>query len=325
VGKVIDLIGQKFGRLTVIERAPDHITPSGHKEVMWVCKCECGGIKIARGTKLRSGDVRSCGCLQKEIQEERALNLIGQKFGRLTVIKRVENNINKKGEQRSAWLCACECGKCIVVTGDKLKTGNTKSCGCLQKDVARKNMMTTRTKTDYTQIGLERRTINKYDLSGEYGIGYTSNCNEEGINYFYFDLEDYDKIKDYHWHFQNGYIAAKDFHKNYNTCVKLHRLIMNPPPEKEVDHIYHKQYDNRKSELRIVNGTQNRWNVKGKRDLSSKKYRGVQKRGQKYRVSINYNKQRIYIGNYDTFEEAVEARQQAEEKYYGEYRYQEAE
>lgn len=323
MNKIVDLTGQKFGRLTVVERAADHILPCGHKEVMWVCECECGGIKIARGAKLRSGDVKSCGCLQKEIQEKRALNLTGQKFGRLTVIKKVENNVNAKGGQRSAWLCECECGKRIVVTGDKLKNGNTKSCGCLQKEKAAKSLKEIHKKIDYHIINASKRKQNTYDLSGDYGIGYTSNANDDGINYFYFDLEDYDKIKNYCWSFANNYVVANSLDKKCN--IRMHRLIMDAPDDKVVDHKRHTTYDNRKENLRVVTPAQNTRNIKKNRDMVNKKYVGVQQRGKKYRAQINFDNNRYYLGTFDTFEEAVKARQQAEEKYYGEYRYQEAE
>ena len=59
----------------------------------------------------------------------------------------------------------------IVVGGDNLKSGSTKSCGCLAKEIRSKI----------------HKKYNQYDLSGEYGIGWTSNTNEE----FYFDLEDF--------------------------------------------------------------------------------------------------------------------------------------
>jgi hypothetical protein len=58
---MIDLAGQLFGRLTVVSRAG---TAGG--EVLWACKCECGGRKNVRGYCLRKGLTRSCGCLQKE-------------------------------------------------------------------------------------------------------------------------------------------------------------------------------------------------------------------------------------------------------------------
>jgi len=59
--KVIDMTGQKIGRLTVIERMP-----KAHKNAYWKCRCDCGNETTVRGTLLRYGSVKSCGCLQKE-------------------------------------------------------------------------------------------------------------------------------------------------------------------------------------------------------------------------------------------------------------------
>ncbi len=61
------------------------------------------------------------------------IDLTGQKFGRLTVIKRVENT----DDGRIKWLCLCECGKKIIVQAGSLKGGNTKSCGCFHKEQAK--------------------------------------------------------------------------------------------------------------------------------------------------------------------------------------------
>lgn len=64
MGKKVNLIGQRFGRLVVIEEAPRH--PSGH--AMWICKCDCGNTtQPIMGSDLRSGKVQSCKCLRNEL------------------------------------------------------------------------------------------------------------------------------------------------------------------------------------------------------------------------------------------------------------------
>lgn len=60
-GKVKDLTGQRFGRLTVIERVENHGT-----EVAWKCQCDCGNTTKVSGHNLLRGATRSCGCLHKE-------------------------------------------------------------------------------------------------------------------------------------------------------------------------------------------------------------------------------------------------------------------
>lgn len=61
-----------------------------------------------------------------------ALNLLGQKFSRLTVIGRATNSA--KGQAH--WICKCECGTVGVIAGTNLRSGATKSCGCLNKEAA---------------------------------------------------------------------------------------------------------------------------------------------------------------------------------------------
>lgn len=65
----IDLAGKKFGKLTVIKKS--HKDKRG--EWYWLCKCDCGNLKTVSGFKLRSGNTKSCGCLQKEIRESGVL------------------------------------------------------------------------------------------------------------------------------------------------------------------------------------------------------------------------------------------------------------
>lgn len=65
--QAIDLLGQKFGRLTVIAREKNN----KEKRAMWLCKCDCGNKKIVTGKHLRNGSVKSCGCLLRETTIER--------------------------------------------------------------------------------------------------------------------------------------------------------------------------------------------------------------------------------------------------------------
>ena len=67
----IDLTGQKFGRLYVIQRAPDKLQPSGGRKTMWDCICDCGNNATIWSHALLAGMTRSCGCLQKEILTKR--------------------------------------------------------------------------------------------------------------------------------------------------------------------------------------------------------------------------------------------------------------
>lgn len=140
--KKIDLIGQIFGRLTVIQE--DNTRSGGH--VKWLCKCNCGNPNLisVSGAHLRNNHTQSCGCLQKEkaaktmkeqIQplrvEKQQNNLVGKKFGLLTVIRYAGINKNNK----KLWECKCDCGNIKIVSGSDLITQHTSSCGCLKNSL----------------------------------------------------------------------------------------------------------------------------------------------------------------------------------------------
>ncbi len=126
--RALDLTGQKFGRLTAVERV-------GHAgtKVLWRCVCECGGETERPTNSLTSGGTKSCGCLMKGQKPTRWVqrrDLTGERFGRLTVA-----GPGGLGSNRAfIWHCICDCGnECDVRTGN-LRSGSTQSCGCLQKD-----------------------------------------------------------------------------------------------------------------------------------------------------------------------------------------------
>lgn len=232
-----------------------------------------------------------------------ALDLNGKRFGRLTIIKRVENRILPSGQKRSQWLCKCDCGNYATVLGYMLTSGNTQSCGCLHNEA----------------FARARKKYNTYDLSGEYGVGYTTKGDE-----FYFDLEDYDKIKDYCWTIQNnGYVTA--YCPTTMNRILLHRLIMNCDNNNlYIDHIHGNKTrnDNRKSNLRTATPSQNTMN----KPLLKNNTSGVtgvswNKRKGEWESYITIDDKRKGLGYFSNFDDAVAARKDAEEKYFGEYSY----
>lgn len=92
------------------------------------CKCICGKEFYARATDIINEKVKSCGCLK--ISRE---DIIGQKYGNLTVIKRLPDDIYKYMVE-----CQCDCGNIVKLRYSTLTSGNTKSCGCLSKEIHRK-------------------------------------------------------------------------------------------------------------------------------------------------------------------------------------------
>ena len=163
-----------------------------------------------------------------------------------------------------------------------------------------------------------KKKYNEYNLTGEFGVGYTSKGKE-----FWFDLEDYDLIKDYCWSINgNGYVVSTD--RNTKKTVLLHRIVTNCQEGFMPDHIHGNKtrHDNRKSNLRIVTKQQNGMNSA----LSNSNTSGVagvkwHSRDNIWEACITVNYKRIYLGRYNKFEDAVKARKEAEEKYFGEYSY----
>ena len=66
--KLIDLTGIRFGRLYVIGLAPE----KRYNKPAWLCRCDCGRVKVVPGNPLRMGKTRSCGCLHKEFVAQQA-------------------------------------------------------------------------------------------------------------------------------------------------------------------------------------------------------------------------------------------------------------
>lgn len=134
MGKLIDLTGQRFGRLIVTGRAASN--GCGH-HAKWNCVCDCGNQKDVVGKDLRTGKTTSCGCYSREkIHEMFFMDVIGQRFGRLVVLKDLSPRINTSGRKRAMVLCKCDCGNEIAVMKESVTGGTTKSCGCLQKERA---------------------------------------------------------------------------------------------------------------------------------------------------------------------------------------------
>lgn len=130
-----DLTGKRFGRWTVLSRAPNR-----DKEVYYNCRCDCGTEREINARSLRKGTSLSCGCMQRDMIREYTKcppatdPVIGHTFGLLTAINYEETPLDYTGPRIVR--CRCECGNIISVYRNNLVSGNTKSCGCWQKQRA---------------------------------------------------------------------------------------------------------------------------------------------------------------------------------------------
>ena len=181
------VVGKRFGRLIAIERAYGI-----KKGTIYRCKCDCGNETYVSKNHLVDGNTKSCGCLERELKSKRFLkDLTGKRFGQLLVVKRAKNKI-QGGQKKTAWICKCDCGNKIIVTGENLKNKITKSCGCLRGE--NHHMRNTRLYSIYTNMKTRCKNNNSstYRYYGERGI----NVCEEWDNSFSVFMD---------WAIKNGY------------------------------------------------------------------------------------------------------------------------
>ena len=124
----IDLTGKRFGKLVVVK----YHHPS-QKGAFWLCLCDCGKEKVAWGNTLRKGETTSCGCLTRELlarpKPATQIDMTGKRYGRLVAIER-DGSV-----ELSFWKCVCDCGYIGTFHGQNLRSGYTKSCGCLHREI----------------------------------------------------------------------------------------------------------------------------------------------------------------------------------------------
>ena len=131
-GPRISMINKEFGRLRVI--AQTEANTSGTRGAWYLCQCQCGNTKTVRGTSLRKGQTKSCGCLRNEVTAERnrrtaeeKYDLTGRRYHNLTVLGGTEDR--RAGSR--VWKCICDCGEIHFVKTHDLIAKRVKSCGCI--------------------------------------------------------------------------------------------------------------------------------------------------------------------------------------------------
>lgn len=195
-----NLIGQTFGELTVIDRAPN----SSDGKAVWVCRCSCGNIVNKKGTKLKNTPNITCrGTNHGHIYED----LTGNEYGYLKVIEYAYSTSDRK----SMWRCKCNnCGRETIVLGDSLKNGLTKSCGCI--NVTHKGSETENNIKDFVEsfgyeVSKERRILDGKEIDIyipelKLGIEYNGSAVHASVNNAFAD-----KPRMYH---QQKFLTAKE-------------------------------------------------------------------------------------------------------------------
>lgn len=227
------------------------------------------------------------------------IDLTGRKFGRLTVMYLTD----EKYKRCSVWHCKCDCSNELNVATNRLTSGNTKSCGCLKRDL--------------DSLGGNR----KKDFNNHWINGDTLYFTDDKGNVCEVDIEDFDKIKNNHWHKSNttGYWYSHISHSNRK--IELHRVIMNTTElgtKVKVDHYDRNKNNNKKSNLSIVNSTINSINSKSRTDNTSGII-GVSKYKDKWQAHIQINYKQKNLGIYENINDAIIARLNAEFELFGKF------
>lgn len=212
-------------------------------------------------------------------------------FGTLKVIE----FYRKKGGT-DYYRCMCTCGSEIIKIMSKYNLYNNNFCYCKKCG----------------KFTLKNK--NTYDMSGNYGIGYTSKGDK-----FYFDKEDYELIKSYTWcKRSDGYIITSID----GSITRQHRILFGEEiAGLVVDHINHNTTDNRRSNLRICTQHKNSMNnIISKNNTSGTSGVSFSSKSNSWRAYIMLNRKQINLGFFKNIEDAIKARKDAEEKYFGEYK-----
>jgi len=267
-----DITGQKFGRLTAIRPTEQR----KRNVVIWECKCDCGNVAYVLYSNLKRGSTKSCGCLSREIRVE---DITGQRFGRLVVIRLSD----ERKDNQTVWECKCDCGNVVLVRNSSLRRGDTKSCGCLQREKASQNGK--KSVKDITGQRFERlvaiRPSNKRSNDGS--VVWECKCDCGNV------------VLVQPSHLKSGSVKS---------CGCFRR--------ESHDRLYlNKQFG-------LIEDTSVS-NIKSQKPRSNSKtgYRGVCYAKGKYFAYMGF-KQKVYsLGYFDTLEKAVEVRKQAEKEIYG--------
>ena len=128
------MIGKRFGKLTIISCDEEKT----NLQVYFNCLCDCGKTKSCNNSALKTGRIISCGCARQDKCNRQKLNtiksMIGRTFGRLTVLRHNKKTSVEKGSDY--YTCRCSCGSTVIMCGSAIRCGNTKSCGCILREIA---------------------------------------------------------------------------------------------------------------------------------------------------------------------------------------------
>lgn len=229
----------------------------------------------------------------------RKIDLTNKKFGRWTVLH--EGKVDKHNHQY--WVCKCSCGTIKEVLGSNLIRNDSSSCGCYNQERRKQKF--------------KKKQPNEFYVKDDCIVLLDENKNECLI-----DKDSYSLVYTQYWKKnQSGYWIGWD--NATNKSLKIHRVIMSAKEGDIIDHISGDRSDNRKSNLRFCTSKQNTWNSKPPNGTQSP-CPGVKRycrNNTRYNWEVTYHSRLkgYHIGLFETFEEAVYARQYLEKVLRGEF------
>lgn len=126
-----DLTGCRFGKLVVLRKGAGQVYGETlrKRRSTWICKCDCGNeVEVVRNNLKRTGkpNTTSCGCKIKTSKKYNSVDLLGRKFGLLSVVKKSEKMTKTRG---ALWICNCNCGATVELSTNALLAHNNRTCG----------------------------------------------------------------------------------------------------------------------------------------------------------------------------------------------------
>ena len=156
--------GDVYGELTILEYLP----ADGTGKRKCLCRCSCGNICRVSFTNLKTGHTRSCGCLTESRVRERLIQMVGQRYGNLTVI-----GLSRERRRSSPLLaCRCDCGGSCLKTRHDLVGGKAKSCGCVAARTRQRNFGGIHMVEGTCVERLAAKVIQRNNTSGYPGVYY---------------------------------------------------------------------------------------------------------------------------------------------------------
>lgn len=239
-----ELVGSVYGEWTILSYN-EEVSKERHR-AYYNCKCSCGTIKPVCYNNLRNKKSTNCGCKKKEEADKYGLkNEIGNKYGRLTVFERSDDN--RDGDKRAYWNCICDCGNIVYgICGSELRNKSVQSCGCLTKEMSSENMkrmnlcnwqdeeyrkthsgenhkwFNSELTEEERKLMKEGRQINSEYRLWAYKIKERDNftcdcCNKRGCSLHSHHLNGWNKFKEQRYDLENGICLCEQCHKEFHN------------------------------------------------------------------------------------------------------------